>query len=1355
MKQIALFCLLLLSSVVFASGDGLLGNYYDQSGGAFDPQTAPFKGMLVQRVDSQVNFNWGTGSPISGIGVDNFTVRWTGEIEFPQNGAYKFSTASDDGVRVYIDLNRNGNFTDVNETIINNWADHALTTDTSGPVNISNSAVRYPIRMEFYERGGSAQAELYWNPPGGGSAYVLIPQANLYSLTPPTISSVSVPCASNSIDVVFSKTVDSVTATTPTNYAVSGGVTVSAVSLLNSTSVRLTTNVLNSGANYTVTVNNVQDMAGQTIASNSTGSTTATVGSYQAGILGAYFDQNGVQRAYFTGNSYNRVDPAINFDWGGGAPIIPVGVDDFSVQWNGYVKPTTTGSYTFYISGDDGIRLYLDGSLIANYWSDHADSEVASTTVTLNAGQYYRVTYEMYERSGNAIARLFWQGPSIAKQMVPSANLFHCATGVTPIALYQMDESGWNGSAGEVTNAVSSSFAGRAVGINTNTGMVCRGANFPNTLTPPAYVSLPVSNPAGSSVAYSDFSFGGWVQFAANADYTVLAGTRGSGATLAHGLWLRRTSSTGWSVYLPDVQAAVVGLTLPATSSSTWYYVGMVRRLASVSLYLYDATGALLGSAAGALAGSGSFTVDELRLGFDAYAAANAGLGSDGRQFYGVMDEVRFYNSALTSTQLSLAAQATHACPSYGPSSFGISVGAGAASTCQPRAITITALTSGGAALTTYTGTVSISTSSGHGNWTKATAVGTLTQAVSDSGAASYVFVAGDNGSAILNLADTHADDLTISVNDSTYGITSTSAALQFRDNAFVLTPTTPSALASPDVIAGRAQNFKVEMWTMGAGVCSVATAYSGSKTLKAWAAVDAASPVQPVSATLPSVNAVAMGNAAPATNNLPLTFTNGVASISVLGTDVGKLAVSLLDDSRSYANAVAISGGSGIFVIRPFGFYIGGVSTATGPAGSVFRAAGVAFPLAVTAVQYDASDDDGTGNPSTSADLSNNAVVPHFGNESPSHSVSVSSGLALPIGGNAGVLTVNNYASFSAGMQSQPASYSEVGIINLTAALVGGNYLGSGRNISGYQLNVGRFRPDHFRVSNGVITAGCSTFTYMGQNFTAGARITAENAANATTLNYTGGFALLNLATSAVGFTAADLVTPTPLSSRLTVSAFSGSWLNGVTTISDTLVLNRAAATDGPYTNFAVGLAPTDLDGVMAIGLNLDSDNNSSVDSVQLATSVQRYGRIAMENSTASELIPLAIPIGVEYWNSANNSFVTSTTDTCSSGQLSLIPAGPPQWGNFLLSGYQNNLSVGETTPTSFTGLVNGIGLLTLSAPGTGNEGAVTVTVQVPTWLKFDFDSSIAGDEFPSARASFGLFKGRDPLIYWREYYR
>lgn len=124
-------------------------------------------------------------------------------------------------------------------------------------------------------------------------------------------------------------------------------------------------------------------------------------------------------------------------------------------------------------------------------------------------------------------------------------------------------------------------------------------------------------------------------------------------------------------------------------------------------------------------------------------------------------------------------------------SNFEISVAA-TASTCVPHAVDITVLRSNGTVNQGYNGTVQISTSSGHGDWSVVTAAGALDNGAPDDGVAVYGFApgnGGDAGTVTLQLGNTHADDLTIRVEDTTDPtMWAVSSLVSFRDNAFVIT---------------------------------------------------------------------------------------------------------------------------------------------------------------------------------------------------------------------------------------------------------------------------------------------------------------------------------------------------------------------------------------------------------------------------------------------------------------------------------------------------------------------------------------------------------------------------------------
>lgn len=141
------------------NGTGLRGEYFNN----VNLTGTPF----ATRVDPQVDFTWNASSPATGINADNFSVRWTGQVEAPVTGNFVFSTVSDDGVRLWI----NG------VQVINNWTDHAPTVNNSVAIPLTAGA-KYDIRMEFYEHTLGAVARLLWAYPG--QAQQPIPQSRLY-----------------------------------------------------------------------------------------------------------------------------------------------------------------------------------------------------------------------------------------------------------------------------------------------------------------------------------------------------------------------------------------------------------------------------------------------------------------------------------------------------------------------------------------------------------------------------------------------------------------------------------------------------------------------------------------------------------------------------------------------------------------------------------------------------------------------------------------------------------------------------------------------------------------------------------------------------------------------------------------------------------------------------------------------------------------------------------------------------------------------------------------------------------------------------------------------------------------------
>jgi hypothetical protein len=100
-----------------------------------------------------------------------------------------------------------------------------------------------------------------------------------------------------------------------------------------------------------------------------------------------------------------RDDAEVNFSWGGGSPGGGVNADVFSVRWSRNLS-LSAGTYRFYLTVDDGGRLYVNGHLLIDAWKDQAATSYHGD-IYLPGGSI-SVQLEYYESYGDAVAKLSW-----------------------------------------------------------------------------------------------------------------------------------------------------------------------------------------------------------------------------------------------------------------------------------------------------------------------------------------------------------------------------------------------------------------------------------------------------------------------------------------------------------------------------------------------------------------------------------------------------------------------------------------------------------------------------------------------------------------------------------------------------------------------------------------------------------------------------------------------------------------------------------------------------------------------------------------------------------------------------------
>ncbi len=307
-----------------------------------------------------------------------------------------------------------------------------------------------------------------------------------------------------------------------------------------------------------------------------------------------------------------------------------------------------------------------------------------------------------------------------------------------------------------------------------------------------------------------------------------------------------------------------------------------------------------------------------------------------------------------------------------------------------------------------------------------------------------------------------------------------------------------------------------------------------------------------------------------------------------------------------------------------------------------------------------------------------------------------------------------------------------------------------------------GRFVPDHFAVTENtpefttfcpVPSSATGGFTYIGQPFKYTVppvlTVMAENANGAITKNYadfsTGNWFHLD-ATSlppsvyvdANGHQLDTAALPTP---DVKVAPAAGTHGTGYITF-----------TAGPGIDYARGAATAPFEAAIDLSQQVKDTDNVEASPSATVTFADiawdngnwlRYGRLAIQNAYGSELMPLSVPLSLEYYAGANNGFITNTKDSCTSGLKITLSNYKPQ------PAFQSATSVATFTQPASAGVFS----LDLSAPGAGHTGDVTVapsaaSASTLSWLEYPWTRT-ATESFPTALAVFGIYQGHSTTVF------
>ncbi|PHS68896.1 MAG: hypothetical protein COB23_08270 [Methylophaga sp.] len=902
----------------------------------------------------------------------------------------------------------------------------------------------------------------------------------------------------------------------------------------------------------------------------------------------------------------------------------------------------------------------------------------------------------------------------------------------TPLATWHMDEVNWNGIANEVIDETTNNYHGTA-----QNGTATSQIN-------PAIIGDPGSCGLGQFDGVDDyialpslpnltdsFTLTTWVKSTKNTRGRIFSDDDNN--QRGYALSLNEPSSGKLRFYsrgISPISLDTSAVVLPPDNN--WYFVSAVHD-ASTKRRLIYVNGILMAS--GTYTGTWGTDSGIASIGNETNASSE---GVDFAPFGGSIDEMQIFESALSQRQIQQVMAQTHACPTLAViDHFELSYSS-TALTCTPSSVTIKACTNADCSAL-YTPDVDVTLSPATG-W----AVNPVTIS---------------NGSVTLNLTHTVAEIITLDVSASSIVPTNPiqcikgpsadpSCSIDFSSAGFVfdVSPLT-ACKTSADITIRAVKKSDTGVQCVGA--------LAGTQSIDFWSTyISPNTGTQEISISGTNIATSSPGTAVDLFFNI-----NGEATYTATYDDAGQLQL----NARHITVDGLVLEGDDTFVSKPVMLAtFSDDSSADCPSGdascSKFKKAGELFNLKVNAACWTHDAD---------TDFTDNPVTPNF----ELIGITTAHNLVTPIGGSTGTRSVSNFNFVLAdkGSHTISQSVSEVGVFTFSLSSV--NYFGEALAFADSPY-IGRFYPDHFEVitaANGNFSSACSGFSYSGQVFTYQTKpqlnVTAYNAESPAviTQNYTDSFA--KLVTTDFNVTA-----PITDASQLGADATNLvrlNWAADVASLTDNgngqltfsfgndryAYLHEANSRIAPFSNVVdlIFTAITDSDNVQTTALPY---------TLQPAGEPIRFGRLNIANTHGSELAPLPIAIKAEFFNGIN--WVNNSLDQCTALNLAshIRLSNAATSGGSLIAGTSSmNIASGTTsgTLTNNSPLLNGEATLTFSAPGEDNQGYVDIHSRLSAthdWLLGDFDNDGAYDDEASGRASFGLFKGSDTIIFRREVY-
>jgi hypothetical protein len=98
-------------------------------------------------------------------------------------------------------------------------------------------------------------------------------------------------------------------------------------------------------------------------------------------------------------------EATLNHDWGYGSPAVEIPADNFSARYT-TTRHFEKGTYLFFLTADDGARVWLDSNLILDAWDFGYKTRKAKIYIDTSGDHELQIAY--FEKTGQAVIKFDW-----------------------------------------------------------------------------------------------------------------------------------------------------------------------------------------------------------------------------------------------------------------------------------------------------------------------------------------------------------------------------------------------------------------------------------------------------------------------------------------------------------------------------------------------------------------------------------------------------------------------------------------------------------------------------------------------------------------------------------------------------------------------------------------------------------------------------------------------------------------------------------------------------------------------------------------------------------------------------------